>query len=115
MKEATFLYSGNCRMGTVGQPTPFKDYLGDNLFVGDIVITFTKDYIPDGLTAVVSDEFTSYIGGIHKIKDGPIEPFVMGIKNVDLDHQDIWMVKKIKDYKDVISGEHWPEYGFRYE
>lgn len=109
-----YLYSGKCRLGTVGQPTPFKDALGNELFVGDIVIVYTDDYGPESLTAVVSDEFTSYSDGEHRVKEGPIKPFVMGIKSVDLAEPGTWKVRRVKKHQDVVDGEHWTAYGFSY-
>lgn len=109
-----YIYSGDCRLGTVGQPTKFSDLHGKPLFVGDIVITYADNYEPDSLTAVVSDEFTTYWGGEYRVKGGPAESFVMGIKSVDLDNPDQWRVLKVKDHQDVIDGEHWKAYGFNY-
>lgn len=109
-----FVYSGDCRLGTVGDVTPFSDMFGNALFVGDIVITLTDNHMTGQLTAVVSDEFTSYSNGTHKIKEGPVEPFVMGIKSVDLATPGTWSVMKLKDHSDVISGEHWQAYGFNF-
>ncbi len=109
-----YVYSGNSRKGTVGAATPFRDCKGEPLFVGDIVCVFTDGYVPDGLTAVVSDEFTSYSDGTHVINEGAAEQFVMGIKSVDLENPNTWRVVKLKDYRDVIDGEHWRAYGFNY-
>lgn len=110
-----YLYSGKCRLGTVGQPTRFVDASGNSLFVGDIVVVTDDDFGIISLTAVVSDEFTTYSNGLHIIKDGPVEHFVMGIKGVDLDSPGTWTVRKVKDHSDVISGEHWESYGFSYK
>lgn len=109
-----YLYSGKCRLGTVGQPTRFVDASENRLFVGDIVV-ISNDSGIISLTAVVSDEFTTYSNGFHSIKDGPVEHFVMGIKSVDLDSPGTWAVSKVKDHSDVISGEHWKSYGFSYK
>ena len=109
-----YIYSGKCRLGTVGDNTPFKDMAGRPLFVGDIVSVFHDGHLCDGITAVVSEEFTSYSDGTHKVNEGPIDTFIMGIRSVSLDEEKAWQVLKIKDHTDVISGERWPAYGFSY-
>jgi hypothetical protein len=90
-----------------------KDIRGKELFTGDIVLTFTESYSVDYLTAVVSDQFASYSDGTH-IEHKSHSPFVMGIKNVNLDEGE-WMILKVKDWSDCIDGEHWKEYGFNYK
>lgn len=109
-----FVYSGKCRLGKVGDETPFTDVHGNKLVVGDIVVIYTEDYTPENLTVVVSDEFVSFSDGTHKIKDGPIIPFVMGIAGVDLNSPNEWRVLRVKSAADVIDGEHWKAYGFNY-
>lgn len=120
---AVFVYSGKCREGDVGEPTSLKDFTGEQLFVGDIVITSTIDDFGicnnNGLTVVVSDKYTSVNCGTHtehRIKEGEVEHFVMGIKSVDFMGKDAekWIVKRVKSFKDVIAGEHWKDYGFSY-
>jgi hypothetical protein len=109
-----YIYSGNCRLGVVGNPTPFLDIFDAPLFVGDIVLTFTDDYAPDHLTAVVSDEYTSFSDGTHIVREGPIHPFVMGIKGEQDSPESTWKVRKVKDHSDVIAGESWKDFGFHY-
>ena len=117
---ARFVLSGDCRIGDVGEPTPLIDNAGNQLFVGDIVITSTIDKTGicsnNGLTVVCSDKWTSYTDGSHIAKQEPFEYFVMGIKNVDFMGADSehWIVNRVKSFSDVIHGEHWPEFGFRY-
>jgi hypothetical protein len=117
---AAFVLSGKCRIGDVGEPTHLKDFTGKDLFVGDIVITSVIDKFGicdnTGLTVVCSDKWTSYHDGTHIEKDGEIEYFVMGIKNVDFMGADSeeWIVKKVKSFEDVIAGEHWKDFGFSY-
>lgn len=108
------VYSGKCRLGKVGDETPFTDVRGNKLVVGDIVVIYAEDYTAEGLTVVVSDEFTTYSDGTHKIKEGPIKPFVMGIASIDLEKPNEWRVLKVKDAADVVDGEHWKAYGFNY-
>jgi hypothetical protein len=111
--------SGKCVMGSVGDPTTIKDARGLSLFVGDIVATYTVDHLGQsclhGLTAVVDGGLVTYTNGktVNKIPDEP--PFVMGTKSIDFCTDDEWFCLRLKSHKDVIPGEHWPEYGFSYE
>ena len=111
-------------MGECGLPTNGKDWDGKDLFVGDIVYLFHNEpykvgdekfdnYIPHGLTAIVSCTFESYQDGTVKLT-GDDEPFVMGIKSSGLGGKE-WVVKKVKGWENVIEGEKWTEYGFNYE
>ena len=115
-----FILSGNCRLGDVGEQTPLIDNAGNELFVGDIVITSTIDKFGicsnNGLTVVCSDKWTSYTDGSHIAKQEPFEYFVMGIKNVDFMGTDSehWIVNRVKSHSNVIAGENWPEFGFSY-
>ena len=115
-----YIYSGQCRLGVCGEKTGLKDFTGKELFVGDIVISSVIDKmgICDnyGLSAVVSDRWTSYSDGTHKEKESEVEYFVMGIKSIDFMGKDSeeWIVKKLKDWSDCVNGEHWTDYGFSY-
>lgn len=118
--KVAYIMSGNCRMGDVGEPTPLKDCMDKNLFVGDIVIVSIIDQFGinsnAGLSVVCSDKYISYIDGTHEIKTDEITYFIMGIKNVDFMNVNnkTWLVKRIKSFEDVIVGEHWKDYGFNY-
>ena len=120
MEKPKFVFSGNCRIGDVGEKTNLKDMTGKDLFVGDIVITSVIDSLGvcdnTGLTVVCSDRWTSYSDDTHKEKDEGVEHFVMGIKDVDFMGADSekWIVKKVKSYEDVVMGEHWKDFGFSY-
>lgn len=108
------VFSGKCLMAVCGEPTGICDTAGTLLFTGDIVIVFSEDYVPDGLTAVVSDQWQSYSdGNIKKLNDSPTY-FVMGIKSVPLNEDGEWRVLRVKSFSDCIEGEHWPAYGFNY-
>lgn len=121
MEKPKHVLSGTYREGNVGEPTNLIDSLGKELSVGDIVVILTKDNFGItsvcGLSCVVSDRYISYSDGTHKEKKGAVEYFVMGIKRVDYIDKDSenWHVIKIKDFADVVSGEHWKEYGFNYK
>jgi hypothetical protein len=117
MLAEVYVYSGECKLGKIGEPTVLKDFAQQDLFVGDIVITSTIDKYGicynNGLSVVVSDEYNNKLvseenwGNCH---------FVMGIKNVDFMGKDAetWIVKRVKSFKDVVIGEHWSDYGFNY-
>jgi hypothetical protein len=113
-----YVYSGKCRLCETGVKTPFADVMGNTLFTGDIVIVATDDCpMPSGLTVVVSDQYQSYSDGSHvehvEKEDGH-EFFVMGIKSVDLYAPGQWHVIRLKEHSDIVNGEHWQAYGFRY-
>ncbi|TPG50156.1 hypothetical protein EAH75_01270 [Rhodanobacter glycinis] len=116
------VFSGKCLEGVCGIATGFHDMHGKPLRTGDIVITYAvregdegaASYLPDGLTAVVSDEWTSYSDGSFVRKEDAPVYFVMGIRSVPLDDPDTWRVSRVKGYEDVIDGEHWSAYGFNY-
>lgn len=117
MLAAVYVYSGECKLGKVGDPTALKDFAQQDLFVGDIVITSTIDKYGicynNGLSVVVSDEYNNEL--VAKENWGNSH-FVMGIKDVDFMGKDseTWIVKRVKSFKDVIVGENWSDYGFNY-
>ena len=112
-----FVYSGDCKLGKIGEPTALKDFTGKDLFVGDIVITSVIDEwgicTNNGLTVVVSDEYNNKLVSEENWGSGH---FVMGIKTVDFMGKDSqkWIVAKVKSFEDVVVGEHWKDYGFNY-
>lgn len=116
-----FVYSGKCRMGNCGEVTPLIDNFDNPLFVGDIVIISTinetgicENY---GLTVVVSDRYQTFNNNTYFVeREGNVEYFVMGIKDVNFMSVDTkWIVKKLKSFEDVIDKEHWKDYGFNYK
>lgn len=114
-----YVYSGNCLLAKCGVAVSFKDWNGEELHTGDIVLLWYRNnesedwHSCDGLTAVVEDKYTSYSDGTIKIeKDG--KPFVMGILSVDLMHDKQWGAELVKKYSDVVDGEHWSNFGFKY-
>lgn len=122
------IFSGNCLLGICGEPAGFKDMDGKPLHVGDIVQTFTvarredddgewMDFMGDNLTAVVSDEWESTRHGdtmVYQRKSGGGRYYVMGIRSIPMDQPGQWRVRLVKSHRDVIDGEHWPDYGLRY-
>jgi hypothetical protein len=112
LERKMYIYSGNCRIGTVGQKTQLKDTNNDVLCVGDIVfIVYDDNAFSNSLTVVCSDEFTSYSDGSHIAKKCSIEHFIMGIAS----DTSGWQIVKVKDHKDVIDGEKWENFGFNYK
>lgn len=108
------VFSGECLMAICGEPSGFNDITGAPLFTGDIVIVFTDDYRPHGLTVVVSDQWTTFSDGAIESKDGHQNYFVMGIKAVPLNEDGEWKVLRVKSFADCIQDEHWPAYRFSY-
>jgi hypothetical protein len=122
------IFSGECLLAVCGLPIGFRDMHGTELFTGDIVLIFTVrqcgddpealSYLPDHLTAVVSDEWATFNTGRDERdfirKGGSPEFFVMGIKSVPLHEPGEWRVMRVKRWSDVIAGEHWTDYGFNY-
>lgn len=118
------VYSGNCFLGKCGDPLGVNDECGKPLFVGDIVLTYTDDgHGPTGLTVALFDDYSTDTTGKYWIEE-ECGPWVMGIKNVkfwdyepEFEETDSnrWMVKKVKDWSDVIDGEKWSDFGFNYK
>jgi hypothetical protein len=113
-----YVYSGECRLCTVGIPTGLSDVLGRLLHTGDIVLTYKEgedgvEFFGD-LTVVVCNQYNSYTDGTHVLLDGPMEFFAMGIRVVPINDTGSWKVRKVKSFEDVIDGEHWKAYGFNY-
>lgn len=99
MADDLYVYSGKVRLCSCGRPAGFKDIADDPLFTGDIVITYTDSYGPQWLTVIVSEGDETY---------------PMGLKTVPMDEPGQWRVKRLKEFKDVVAGEHWPAWGFSY-
>lgn len=116
------LYSGNCRMGTCGEPTELVDSFGEKLSVGDLVIIYNIEH-----NSGISAGELEYI--VHP--DGE-EPCIMGLKNCKKEthyyhdgeesteeHYDwkedtydsekgfMWLVKKVKGHEKTVGGEIW--------
>lgn len=116
------VFSGECCQCDVGIPVGHEDMHGNPLHTGDIVQLWSGDYIgtdleqwtpTDHLTCVVSDQYQSYTSGRIEEKDNP-RPFVMGIKDAGFGSPE-WKVRIVKSHADVIQGEHWTAFGFRFD
>ena len=97
------IYSGDVCMGEIGA------HVRDGIQTGDIIQLWHKEYAGtehecwepvEHLTAVVTDPESG-------------EHYAMGIRSCGFDHSE-WSVRVVKKWSDVIDGEHWPAYGFRY-
>lgn len=121
-----YIYSGNCRFCKCGILTEIKDDSDNYLYTGDIVYayTVTEDFGAvnlSGLTVIVADHFDNYVGQMPVFKKDIGEPFVMGIKTCNTDDtlkkypSEVWRVRKVKSFKDVIKGEHWKDFGFNFK
>ena len=106
-----YVFSGECLEGECGIETPLTDWAGNPLMTGDIVLIQKDGHVPDNLTVVVSDKWSTYSDGTYREKDGPEQFFIMGIKGA-LPGE--WAVVRVKSYADVVPGEHWRAYGFNY-
>lgn len=103
------VYSGSCRLCQCGELTDLIDSKDEKLYTGDIVIVYQDGYIVNHLSVVVRNQYPSYSDGSFKLIDKK-GYFIMGIK----DTFDSWLVIKVKNYRDVINGEHWAAFGFNY-
>lgn len=111
--------------GTVGTPTNMLDTNGEPLFVGDLVTVHSKE--SDKTVHFVCEENHKYAKWTSTERQ-----YVMGIAsiwnsntfkkaNLSASDEDFyekmddlskgWVVKKVKDFKDLVIGEHW---GFLY-
>lgn len=116
MPDDLKVWSGQCCLCDIGKPVP-----GTEFHTGDIVLVWHGQWIGtdaeiwtpcDGLSVVVSDQYETFSNGEINEASDP-KPFVMGIKGKGFDDDD-WDIRLIKKYSDVVIGEHWPNYGFRY-
>lgn len=117
------IWSGKCCLCDIGVAAGLKDCsTGEDLHTGDIVLIYNVHY-PDtdsefweccGMTAIVSDQYTTYTTGEIVPNQLPIKPFCMGVKTVDFPN-DTWKIQLVKKYSDVIENEHWPKYGFSFK
>jgi hypothetical protein len=115
-KDGTLkVWSGDCCLCDVGLDT------GHGFKTGDIVLLWKGEHIDTdnerweplrNLTVVVADQYTTYSNGKIEETESP-EFYVMGIRDCGFDDPswDIWLVK---DHSDVVTGEHWRDYGFSF-
>lgn len=108
--------------GTVGTPTNMCDTNGNPLYVGDLVTMYHKDY-PDKSIGFVCEENHSYAKWTEEENQ-----YVMGIASIwnserfkqvtariyddaiyeQIDNiSDGWIIKKVKDFAELVLGEHW--------
>ena len=104
------VYSGECEIGICGGATSLHDSRGAMLEVGDIVVLFHAQEESQSVSmSVIAEDRASLYGGD---QDG--KPFVMGLKSVDINHSEEWIVVRVKRWQDVVKGERWTSHGFNY-
>jgi len=117
------IYSGSYCMCECGVPTGEKDIHGNELFTGDVVQLWHGNYIgtdheewlpQSGLTAIVSNQYTSYFDGSIVENEGKITIFTMGIAFNGVQSEE-WKVSLVKSHKAIIPGERFPSYGLNYK
>lgn len=120
------IFSGACCVCNTGISTGELDWNGNELYTGDIVQIWHGDYLDtdqeqwlpeNGLTVIVANQYTTTIINhqvVHKLIDENPIPYTMGIKNIGVQGDD-WRVLRVKSHKDVVNGEHWPEFGFNFK
>lgn len=124
LEKNNCILSGECIIGVLGQKTNLIDILGNNLFVGDIVIFYDNDYSSQGISVVVNHKYKNSTDGINNYVEVEDEDdfFIMGLKSIDFTNNEKydddntwkWAIKRVKSYKEVIHGEHWKDFGFNY-
>lgn len=118
------VFSGKCCLCDVGIPVNAKSTWGDEVEIhtGDIIILWHGSYIGTdieqwlpsvGLTAVVADQYQSFMNGAISVLNASPTPFPMGIKDCGFSDPE-WRIQVVKKYSDAIEGENWPEFGFSY-
>lgn len=108
------LYSGEVFEGVCGTPTQMYDDIGNNLYVGDQVAVFVRDYPKEMPFSI------SYCAGILVVVEDGLnadnilkEQFIMGLKNIDFttenEEREKWCIQKVKSYTDCVENERVPE------
>ena len=72
-----YVYSGECRLCACGFATGQLDDSDEPLYTGDIVLVFTRNYSPDGLTGCVRKDCCTTSDGrsvTHAYCEDPGEP-----------------------------------------
>ena len=112
--------------GTIGSPTNMCDSDGNPLFVGDIVTIHHVEYTDKSVAFICEEnhefaKWTSkenqYVMGIASIwNSDKFQQVTASIYDDNIFEQidsiaEGWVVKKVKDFADLVIGEHW---GFLY-
>jgi hypothetical protein len=127
MEDKMFIYSGNCRLCKTGLPSNLIDDAGIELKTGDIVIIYTIAKNTGvvglhGLSVVVANHYDNFQGlqPVECIEENKSDVFVMGVKTCDIQEpednypKEVWRVRRVKLWSDVIDGEKWVDFGFNY-
>ena len=112
--------------GTVGTPTNMCDSNANPLFVGDIVTMYHKDDLNKTIGfvceenhkyAIWTDTERQYVMGLASIWNSEnFKKVTAPIYDSAINEQiesicDGWIIEKVKDYAELVVGEHW---GFLY-
>lgn len=131
-----YIYTGQVKNCLTGLPTSFTDIHSKPVLTGDILVLFPESlngswgFPLDGLTVALAHDFECYQGKAPLEKSEKETPFIMGYRGcvpevlseseetilVDPEYSlSRFHIEVVKSYRDVISGEHWTDFGFRYE
>lgn len=129
-----YIYTGQVKNCLTGLPTLFRDIHGKPIFTGDILILFpesldgTWGWPSDGLTTALAHDFEWDQDEVPVEKSEKETPFVMGYRDcvpkvvgeetvlVDPENPlSRFHIEVVKSCGDVVAGEHWENFGFRYE
>lgn len=110
------IYSGECCLCDCGIETSLIDNSSEKLKTGDIVMVAHRDdsgfMILNGLSVIVSNQYTTFSDGTIVANTYEHKPFVMGLAEVNINDDENWIVKKVKGHEDALDGEHWKDFGF---
>lgn len=109
------LMSGNCFMGTVGDPSSLVDSFGEALYIGDLVALSVFDpKFPDSCAGTYGVEFVCHNA---TGDDGlPVHKYVMGIASEHFEDEigsivqqnhSMWRIRKVKGFEQVAPTEKW--------
>lgn len=118
------VWSGQCCLCDIGVLVEgVVDMHGRDIHTGDIVLIWHGEYVDTeheqwlptsdaNLSVVVADQYQTYSDGT-TLATGQWEPYTMGIRNAGVKSGQ-WDIQIVKKWSDVVEGEHWTAYGFRY-
>ena len=117
------IYSGSCCMCDIGRPTGQMDMHDNELFSGDIVQLWHGNYVgtdleewlpSSGLTAIVGNQYQSFLNGTVELLNAHPDLFTMGIADCGVQNEE-WKVSLVKSHTDIIEGERFASFGLNYK